>query len=115
MTFKDFYYSDKATDRYASYDGTEAWFDYRVGNINYWMKATVTNSGEKYFIGAWFDGLNYDSLGRHICKFQTESNNFAKAFNKIKKLCEMEGIEFNGKCALYANTSGSRWKIIQFN
>ena len=112
MTFKDFYYNDKATNRYASKDGTEAWFDYRVGNINYHMKAIVTDSGEKYLIGAWFDGLNYDSLCRHICRFQTESKDFAKAFNKIKKLCETEGVEFNGGYDCYVNTSGSRWKII---
>lgn len=112
-TFKDFYNSDKATNRCTSED--EAWFDYRVGNINYHMSVTITNSGEKYLIGAWFDGLNYDSLGHHVCRFQTESKNFVKALNKIRKLCETKGVKFNGGYERYENTSGSRWKIIQFN
>ena len=113
--FKDFYNSDKATNRYVSKDGSEAWFDYRVGGVNYRMSVTATSSGEKYLIGAWFDGLNYDSLGRHVCRFQTESKDFAKALNKIMKLCETKGIEFNGGYGWYENTSGSRWKIIHFN
>ena len=113
--FKDFYNSDKAANRYASKDGSEAWFDYRVGGVNYHMSATAASSGEKYLIGAWFDGLNYDSLGRHVCRFQAESKNFAKALNKIRKLRETKGVEFDGGCECHLNTSGSRWKIIRFN
>ena len=113
-TFKDFYNSGKAANRYASKDGSEAWFDYRAGGVNYHMSAAA-NSGKKYLIGAWFDGLNYDSLGRHVCRFQAESKDFAKALNKIRKLCETKGIKFNGRCERYVNASGSRWKIIRFN
>lgn len=100
-TFKDFYNSDKATNRCTSED--ESWFDYRVGNINYHMSVTITNSGEKYLIGAWFDGLNYDSLGHHVCRFQTESKNFVKALS-----IRLESYAKRKVLNLTADTSGMK-------
>ena len=112
LTFYSLYEDSNSTNKYISNDQTESWFDYRVGNINYHC---IRYNYDKcfYVVCAWFDKLNYKN-NWHMCRFQTESADFQKAFNKIRKLCAQKDIEFNGGYDFYENTSGYHWKLTKW-